>query len=234
MQIHDQGGEEFELPSQRAISDAYDFFSPTDKGLGLAKSCGERTRNALFAIALITSFGLGWAGGQMWPEMVSAFGPSPVAQKEVPSPRLAKTVQAARHAGASKPSLAVALQEPPNAKKATLDHGPTISSTIAAAVARVSLETTGTVSPVTQSSNIGTPGSAALGSLAPAPETKPSTIPGWTVIDVRDGTAVLDGPYGPRMARLGDSFAGIGRVDSIVRWGNRWIVATSDGLIASH
>lgn len=45
--------------------------------------------------------------------------------------------------------------------------------------------------------------------------------------------AVLDGPYGPRLARLGDTIPGIGRVDSIVRWGNRWILATSKGLIAT-
>jgi hypothetical protein len=27
---------------------------------------------------------------------------------------------------------------------------------------------------------------------------------------------------------------GVGRVDSIVRWGNRWIVATSKGLISTQ
>ena len=69
--------------------------------------------------------------------------------------------------------------------------------------------------------------------LAPAPETRPSTIPGWSVVEVRDGTAVLEGPDGVRMAARGDVVAGLGRVDSIVRWGNRWIVATASGLIAT-
>jgi hypothetical protein len=35
------------------------------------------------------------------------------------------------------------------------------------------------------------------------------------------------------MAMRGDTVPGIGRIDSIVRWGNRWIVATDGGLIAT-
>jgi hypothetical protein len=35
------------------------------------------------------------------------------------------------------------------------------------------------------------------------------------------------------MATRGDTVPGIGRIDSIVRWGNRWIVATDSGLIAT-
>jgi hypothetical protein len=77
---------------------------------------------------------------------------------------------------------------------------------------------------------------AALGSkplLSAGPETRPSTIPGWSVVEVRDGTAVLEGPEGVKMAARGDVVPGLGRVDSIVRWGNRWIVATASGLIAT-
>jgi hypothetical protein len=69
--------------------------------------------------------------------------------------------------------------------------------------------------------------------LVAAPETRPTTISGWTVVDVRDGTAVLEGPEGIRMAARGDTIPGIGRVESIVRWGGRWIVATASGLIAT-
>jgi hypothetical protein len=65
------------------------------------------------------------------------------------------------------------------------------------------------------------------------PETRPTTIEGWTVLEVRGGTAVLEGPDGVRMATRGDTVPGIGRIDSIVRWGNRWIVATASGLIAT-
>jgi hypothetical protein len=69
--------------------------------------------------------------------------------------------------------------------------------------------------------------------LTPAPETRPVTIEGWTVLDVRGQTAVLQGPDGVRTVALGESVPGVGRIDSIVRWGNRWIVATANGLIAT-
>ena len=32
---------------------------------------------------------------------------------------------------------------------------------------------------------------------------------------------------------VGDTVPGVGRVYSIVRWGNRWIVAAANGLIAT-
>jgi hypothetical protein len=68
--------------------------------------------------------------------------------------------------------------------------------------------------------------------LAPVPETKPGTIEGWTVRDVVGGTAVLEGPNGQWRATSGDTVPGLGKVDSIVRWGSRWIVATSKGLVS--
>jgi hypothetical protein len=69
--------------------------------------------------------------------------------------------------------------------------------------------------------------------MVPVAETKPTTIEGWTVLDVRGGTAVLEGPDGVRTAARGDTVPGIGRIDSIVRWGNRWIVVTASGLITT-
>jgi hypothetical protein len=69
---------------------------------------------------------------------------------------------------------------------------------------------------------------------APVPETRPATIEGWTVREVVGGTAVLQGPEGAWRARTGDTVPGVGRVDSIVRWGSRWIVATSRGLISTQ
>jgi hypothetical protein len=68
--------------------------------------------------------------------------------------------------------------------------------------------------------------------LTPTPETRP-TIKDWTLREVIDGTAVLQGPGGIRRVTRGDSVPGLGRVDSIVRWGNRWIVATSSGYCES-
>ena len=75
---------------------------------------------------------------------------------------------------------------------------------------------------------------AAREPMVAVPETKPATIEGWTVLDVRGGTVVLEGPDGVRTAARGDTVPGIGRINSIVRWGNRWIVATASGLIATR
>jgi hypothetical protein len=68
----------------------------------------------------------------------------------------------------------------------------------------------------------------------PTAETRPTTIPGWTVREVVGGTAVLDGPNGTLKVTRGSTVPGLGKIDSIVRWGNRWIVATSRGLITTQ
>jgi len=65
------------------------------------------------------------------------------------------------------------------------------------------------------------------------PETRPTTIEGWMVRDVISGKAILDGPDGIRNVARGEVLPGLGKVDSIVRWGNRWIVSTEQGLIAT-
>jgi hypothetical protein len=69
--------------------------------------------------------------------------------------------------------------------------------------------------------------------VTPVPETKPTTIEGWTVREVRGEAIVLQGPHGIRKVVRGDMVAGVGRIDSVVRWGDRWIVATTSGLIAT-
>jgi len=69
--------------------------------------------------------------------------------------------------------------------------------------------------------------------LATVPETRPTTIEGWSIREVVGGTAVLQGPTGVFRAAQGDTVPGVGRVDSIVRWGSRWIVATTRGLIST-
>jgi hypothetical protein len=66
------------------------------------------------------------------------------------------------------------------------------------------------------------------------PETRPATIEGWMVRDVVGGKAVLEGPNGIWKVTRGDTVPGVGTVESIVRWGNRWIVATSGGLITTQ
>ena len=69
--------------------------------------------------------------------------------------------------------------------------------------------------------------------VMPAPETRPVTIQGWAVQRVVDGAAVLQGPNGVRKVSPGDVVPELGRIDSIVKWGPRWIVATSNGLITN-
>jgi hypothetical protein len=67
----------------------------------------------------------------------------------------------------------------------------------------------------------------------PVLETRPTTIEGWMLREVTNGTAVLEGPNGIWRVKRGDTVPGVGRVESIVLWGKRWIVATSSGLIST-
>ena len=69
--------------------------------------------------------------------------------------------------------------------------------------------------------------------LVPVPETKPTTIEGWTLRDVTNGTAVLEGPNGTWRVARGDTVPGLGTVNSIFKWGDRLLVATSSGLIST-
>lgn len=69
--------------------------------------------------------------------------------------------------------------------------------------------------------------------LTPTAETRPTTIEGWTLREVVNGAAVIEGPNGVWKVTPGQTVPGIGRVDSIVRWGNRLVVATSRGLIST-
>jgi hypothetical protein len=69
--------------------------------------------------------------------------------------------------------------------------------------------------------------------LAAVPETRPTTIEGWAIREVVGGTVVLEGPGGVWRVTQGDTVPGVGRINSIVRWGSRWIVATTRGLIST-
>ena len=69
--------------------------------------------------------------------------------------------------------------------------------------------------------------------FTPTPETNPKTIEGWTLREVTNGTAVLQGPTSILRVTLGDTVAGLGKVTAIVRWGKGWVVATSAGYCTS-
>jgi hypothetical protein len=69
--------------------------------------------------------------------------------------------------------------------------------------------------------------------LVPMPDTRPTTIEGWSLRDVTNGMAILEGPNGIWRVARGDTVPGLGRVESIFQWGNRLMVATSSGLIST-
>jgi hypothetical protein len=205
-------------PLPERAADSWDISSVNrDTTLLLEQPHRDRIRTAaVAAAALVASFTLGWTGGLNWHELAITPAPNQVARKETPSPHIAdakpggKAETTRRAAAATEPAVTGSIPKTP----ASVSRPPALAA-----------------SPATAS----TP-SVALATrrpLAPAPETRPSTIPGWSVVEVRDGTAVLEGPNGVRMAARGDVIPGIGRVDSIVRWGDRWIVATASGLIAT-
>jgi len=189
--------------------------SDRDAVLVVREPFGERARAAvLVAAAVVASFGLGWAGGLNWPQFANELGLVAVAQKETPAPRISEArpggkVEAARKTASASdsPTIVGSIPKPP----------------ILMPAARPSSQ-----------ANVGPSTVLAMRPpLVAAPETKPATIPGWTIVDVRDGTAVLEGPDGIRMAARGDTIPGVGRVESIVRWGSRWVIATASGLIAT-
>ena len=177
----------------------------------------DRMRTAgVAAAALAVTFALGWVGGLAWQEFADSSASNQVAQKETLAPRIAGMRPSGRGDGprrtaASDPAVTGSIPRP----SATPPRLPAL------AVAPASMNAPSVALAMRQP-------------LAAAPETRPGTIPGWSVVEVRDGTAVLDGPDGVRMAARGDVIAGIGRVESIVRWGDRWIVATANGLIATR
>jgi hypothetical protein len=156
--------------------------------------------------ALLVGIGIGWAGCLGWNSSAVVVAAAPAAQKPH---RQAEVKPAARTENLRRqaPSVTASI----NASKATRAEPDSPKS--AAAVLGLPTEPR----PL----------------LMPAPETRPATIEGWTVLDVRGNTATVQGPDGVRTVSLGDTLPGIGRIDSIVRWGNRWIVATANGLIAT-
>jgi hypothetical protein len=196
--------------------------SGSEEVLVVREPFGDRARTALLvAAAVVASFGLGWSGGLNWPQFANELGLVEVAQKEMPSPRVSEARSSGRIEGTR--------------KTASASDSPAIVGSIAKPSALLPGGARLSASPASQA-NPG-PSAAALAMRQPVvapPETRPATIPGWTVVDVRDGTAVLEGPDGIRMAARGDSIPGLGRVESIVRWGNRWVIATAGGLIATQ
>jgi hypothetical protein len=191
--------------------------SDRDAVLVVREPFGDRARAAvLVTAAIVASFGLGWAGGLNWPQFASELNRLAVAQKEAPAPQISEARSNRRAEGARKTASAPDLLA------------------IVGSIPKPPVLQPGGARPTSQANAGIAPAIATRQPLVAAPETRPATIPGWTVVDVRDGTAVLEGPDGIRMAARGDTVPGVGRVESIVRWGNRWVIATAGGLIATQ
>jgi len=165
---------------------------------------GWRLRAALLTGGLLAIFALGWIGGATTMRLLSPPPPAPSLLKQ----RLDASTQSASrtHTDASRDAATGS-----GVRKLS-------SAPVAARSEPVALES----------------GVKDLPRPLPTPETKPATIEGWIVRDVAGGFASLEGPQGTWRAARGDTVPGLGRVDSIVRWGNYWLVSTSRGLIASE
>ena len=71
-------------------------------------------------------------------------------------------------------------------------------------------------------------------SAKPQAPAEPKKIADWTVREVVDGVAILQGRRGVIEVSVGDVVPGAGRVQSIDRQGGRWIVATNTGVITAR
>jgi hypothetical protein len=93
-----------------------------------------------------------------------------------------------------------------------------------AAPAAATKEVTGSISP---------PASA----QAAAPKVEVARLPtveGWSLRDVANGGALIEGRQGMFEVYAGDPVPGLGRIDAIRRQDGRWVVVTSKGLIVSR
>ncbi|MBW5440790.1 hypothetical protein FXB41_40445 [Bradyrhizobium canariense] len=176
----------------------------------------------LVVVALAGGLGLGWAGAWYGPATISAL--NRVARIETASRRMPDANSGVKAETARKIASASGSRTPPG-----LDQPSTVSASVAPKpLAKASSEAQSAGASYAASSvveaNVSVTGSVEpAGRLLSVPEARPTTIRGWAVLDVRDGMAVLERPDRIRIAARGDVVPGIGRIDSIVRWGNRWI-----------
>jgi hypothetical protein len=172
----------------------------------------KRIRAALITAALLAALGLGWIGGR---------GVSVTADSTAASIPLAQNPNVSiQPTGVLTDGSRIAM---PKAEPAAV---PTTRDSRKILVHQTS-NPSGRAAPVLQQARTEPRPMA-------APETRPTTIEGWTIREVMGSKVVLEGPTGIWTAARGDVVPGVGTVDSIVLWGNRWIVATSRGLISTQ
>jgi hypothetical protein len=210
-------------PSPPTSMDPSDHLSPVrEEALQLLKRGGDRAHVIWFtAGALVLGFGLGWASNSSWSSAPIAVASNPTVQNDPPYRR--SDVKSANRVESSRkqPTLGAGTNNSPKPLSTGSVPRPEGESSRMAAAALAADNSLPTGSIPTREPGF------------PIPETRPTTIAGWIVREVRGGTAVLEGPDGTWTGAAGDTVPGVGRIDSIVRWGNRWIVATANGLIAT-
>jgi hypothetical protein len=172
-----------------------------------APSGVEAVRAAILAGSLLAALGLGWIAGSTLHGFFSP-GPTPPPFEQARASKSDLTSDKETIVGTSRTSPAAAQQAIPS-------PGPT-SATVQHHASRAA-------PPVVDG----------RAKILPVPETRPTTVAGWVVRDVAGGTAVLEGPNGVWRRKAGETVPGVGRIDFIVRWGSRWIVGTSRGLITT-
>jgi hypothetical protein len=200
------------------------YVSPADHFALDRPRQGTRLAAIGFGAVLIGICGFSWAyyGGinpviVLWTQAVTEMNPTTIAK--IPSP-------AAQTASVSTPA-----QQPEDPARAVADMRNGVEP-IAATQTEPNNSPAPTRSEQPKQAAL-TPAPQRQPKPAPVPETPPTTIPGWIVREVANGTATVEGPNGIWRVARGDNLPGAGRVDSIVRWGHRWIVATSRGLIST-
>jgi len=218
---------------QAASSIDHTITPPVRDGLAAAmpSAAAPWLHPALVTGALVVALGVGWLGGAS-PSFffASAAAPAPQANssgcaREPGKDPACASAKADRERAPSAP-IPVKLATPGAAPQRPRE--PARPAQQASAAVNKDVSTTNAISAgSTERSKI-------LPRPAPAPETRPTTIEGWTIREVVGGTVVLDGPTVAFRAAQGDSVPGIGRIESVVRWGNRWIVATTRGLISTQ
>lgn len=181
----------------------------------------KRLRVALAAAGLLAALGLGWLSGR---------GFNPVPASQVASAPLAQDPNASARLPGQEADITSSI--PPKAERQATSSAPNGRKIVSLQNSTLPARELSAAQP-TKTLPRPTPVPETR-PTTPVPETRPTTIEGWTVREVVGGRVVLEGPNGTWSAARGETVPGVGRVDSIVLWGNRWIVATSRGLISTQ
>lgn len=181
----------------------------------------------IVAVAIVTAFGLGWFCGSTW-----------YSSRTADAKILSRTVSVPLRGASGKRAALItgSIATPVSRSRSSSPAEPRKAPFAAAEMSAAAPSTPLAEQRVTTSQALsGPPGDMEPGPrLMPFPETRPATIDGWSVRGVYGEAAVLVGTDGVWTVKPGDYVPGVGRIDSITRWGSRWIVITTGGLISTQ